>query len=193
MPLRTQFSRLGQYHFCYKTAKIKFIKKTLKKLGCQIRTDVIQQSKCWALPLGDSPIFFFGNALFRPVSSQICRLKRYPMLSRTLPNRHGVSRTPIFGFGDRHATINTTRLHIFNYLFQYLNQHLQLVLIIHNRPSIVFRSCKLPFPVLSYLFHREPGRLPLAKLRQSHLIHFLILSFFLLYIFFQLFNQLTYL
>ena len=64
-----------------------------------------------------------GNALFRPVSSQICRFKRYPMLSRTLPNRHGVSRTPIFGFGDRHATINTTRLHIFNYLFQFFTDY----------------------------------------------------------------------
>ena len=63
---------------------------------------------------------FPGNALFRPVNSQICRFKRYPMLSRTLPNRHGVSRTPIFGFGDRHATINTTRLHIFNYFFNSL-------------------------------------------------------------------------
>ena len=59
----------------------------------------------------------FGNAIFRPVSSQICKFKRYPMLSHTLPNRHGVSRTPIFGFGDRHATINTTRLHILNYFF----------------------------------------------------------------------------
>ena len=135
-----------------------------------------------------------GNALFRPVSSQICRLKRYPMLSRTLPNRHGVSRTPIFGFGDRHATINTTRLHIFNYLFQYLNQHLQLVLIIHNRPFIVFRSCKLPFSrAVIFVFNREPGRLPLQSCANHHLIHFLILSFFLLYIFFQFFNQLTYL
>ena len=68
------------------------------------------------------PNIFSGNALFRPVKSQICRFKRYPMLSRTLPNRHGVSRTPIFGFGDRHATINTTRLHIFNYFFQFFNQ-----------------------------------------------------------------------
>ena len=59
------------------------------------------------------PNIFPGNALFRPVNSQICRFKRYPMLSRTLPNRHGVSRTPIFGFGDRHATINTTRLYFF--------------------------------------------------------------------------------
>lgn len=56
---------------------------------------------------------FSGNALFRPVSSQVCRFKRYPMLSRTLPNRHGASRTLIFGFGDRHATINTTRLYFF--------------------------------------------------------------------------------
>lgn len=119
---------------------------------------------------------FSGNALFRPVSSQICRFKRYPMLSRTLPNRHGVSRTPIFGFGDRHATINTTRLHIFNYLFQYLNQHLQLVLIIHNRPSVVFRSCKFPFSrAVVFVFNYKPGRTPIQGCTNHldlHSIHF---------------------
>lgn len=194
MPFRTPVFKAGAFPFLRQDGKNKIYQKSIKETGL-VRFELTWYSSQSAGPYRLATAqYFFGNALFRPVSSQICRFKRYPMLSHTLPNRHGVSQTPIFGFGDRHATINTTRLHIFNYLFQYLNQHLQLVLIIHNRPSIVFRSCKLPFSGLSYLFSivNQAG-FPCKVAPITIWFIFLSFLFFLLYIFFQFFNQFTYL
>ena len=139
MSFRATVFKTAAIPFCTKTAKIKFIKKTLKKLGWSDSDWRDAAVKVLCLTAWRQPNIFSGNALFRPVNSQICRFKRYPMLSRTLPNRHGVSRTPIFGFGDRHATINTTRLYIFNYFFQFFNQLTYLWFSIYHRATFFWR------------------------------------------------------
>ena len=109
MPLRTPVFKAGAFPFLRQDGKyIKTADAGFEPAPLESNSSVQPLT-----PIDNIP----GNALFRPVSSQICRFKRYPMLSRTLPNRHGVSRTPIFGFGDRHATINTTRLYFFTNIF----------------------------------------------------------------------------